>query len=366
MFLSSFLECAGYGVGHSACPSVHLCTAPCGFLASANYPANYPNQHTCRWHIKLSPGKYVALQILHFDILNKHGDCSSDYLEIEDVDVSGRMSSLGRFCTDARVPEGVFYSSKNEMYLTFVSDKSIAASGFLVSYTEYLYNVSADIYSKWKQDSLNDKRREGHHEWSDGSQLTFTDWYVSEERTKASQPNGGEQEDCGVIILGNIQSTAYWHDIACANDDVSQFICEKPITDRVVDGVDVCLAPEYTWSNVSVCLSGQYRCQNGECISALFQCDKMPDCSDGSDELKCGTECGPLSFTCDNGDCISISFYCDFKADCADRSDEATCARRRCDPDEFRCDNGQCVPGDQVCDIQTNCQDGSDERDCST
>ena len=28
-------------------------------------------------------------------------------------------------------------------------------------------------------------------------------------------------------------------------------------------------------------------CKNGQCINALWKCDNMDDCSDGSDEASC-------------------------------------------------------------------------------
>ena len=41
-----------------------------------------------------------------------------------------------------------------------------------------------------------------------------------------SQPNGHEQEDCTMIKLENLQSSANWHDISCASRETSQFICD--------------------------------------------------------------------------------------------------------------------------------------------
>lgn len=35
------------------------------------------------------------------------------------------------------------------------------------------------------------------------------------------------------------------------------------------------------------CLIGQYQCDNGDCIDAIFRCDSQQDCFDGSDEKNC-------------------------------------------------------------------------------
>ena len=36
------------------------------------------------------------------------------------------------------------------------------------------------------------------------------------------------------------------------------------------------------------CASGEFTCNNGECIDVRRQCDRRSDCSDGSDEDRCG------------------------------------------------------------------------------
>lgn len=35
------------------------------------------------------------------------------------------------------------------------------------------------------------------------------------------------------------------------------------------------------------CTSGQFSCSNGACIPGEYQCDRLADCSDGSDERNC-------------------------------------------------------------------------------
>lgn len=40
-------------------------------------------------------------------------------------------------------------------------------------------------------------------------------------------------------------------------------------------------------TNENHCMPGEFRCNDGACISQLFRCDKIPDCSDESDELGC-------------------------------------------------------------------------------
>ena len=36
------------------------------------------------------------------------------------------------------------------------------------------------------------------------------------------------------------------------------------------------------------CLSSQFKCNNGNCVSLSYKCDKYDDCGDNSDEFGCG------------------------------------------------------------------------------
>jgi len=52
------------------------------------------------------------------------------------------------------------------------------------------------------------------------------------------------------------------------------------------------------------CYDNQFRCDNGQCISACKRCDEQSDCDDDSDEA----DCCKLLFTLL---CAYILFYCD-------------------------------------------------------
>lgn len=166
------------------------------------------------------------------------------------------------------------------------------------------------------------------------------------------------------------------------------------------------------------CLSGQHKCDNGICISAIWRCNSIDDCGDGSDERGCDALCGKSEFECKATKvCISSTLRCDGKKNCADGSDEyhcphkvptkapsqrrpctdrqykcpsnnkcimnswlcdgnndcpnnedeslALCTARTCAHDQLQCHNGQCVPKKYKCDGVTDCHDKSDEKDCN-
>ncbi|XP_072552989.1 basement membrane-specific heparan sulfate proteoglycan core protein [Salminus brasiliensis] len=120
------------------------------------------------------------------------------------------------------------------------------------------------------------------------------------------------------------------------------------------------------------CRGDQAMCQNGECISRDYLCDGERDCSDGSDELKCGTPspCEPNEFKCKNGRCALKLWRCDGDNDCKDNSDEMDCPVKRpgdtCAPEQFVClSDRACIPASYQCDEEPDCADRSDEYGCA-
>ncbi|XP_046725155.1 basement membrane-specific heparan sulfate proteoglycan core protein isoform X3 [Silurus meridionalis] len=120
------------------------------------------------------------------------------------------------------------------------------------------------------------------------------------------------------------------------------------------------------------CRADQATCQNGQCISRDYLCDGDRDCSDGSDELKCGTPspCEPNEFKCQNGRCALKLWRCDGDNDCHDNSDEINCPAKKpgdvCAPEQFQCLSDQtCIPASYQCDEEPDCRDRSDEYACA-
>ncbi|KAJ8276085.1 hypothetical protein COCON_G00078370 [Conger conger] len=131
------------------------------------------------------------------------------------------------------------------------------------------------------------------------------------------------------------------------------------------------------------CGPDNFRCENGECISLEWKCDRMDDCGDYSDEANCGSPteepgCSHyFQFACRNGRCVPTWWRCDQENDCGDWSDEVNCTGgdtphtlppgpATCPPNRFRCGSGACILNSWVCDGYADCPDGADEEGCPT
>ncbi|XP_024915374.1 basement membrane-specific heparan sulfate proteoglycan core protein isoform X3 [Cynoglossus semilaevis] len=130
--------------------------------------------------------------------------------------------------------------------------------------------------------------------------------------------------------------------------------------------------PPRPYSPPGPCRADQATCQSGECIPRDYICDGERDCSDGSDEYRCGTPspCEPNEFKCKNGRCALKLWRCDGDNDCEDSSDETDCPTKgpsdRCAPEQFEClSDRTCIPASYQCDEEPDCPDRSDEYGCT-
>lgn len=57
------------------------------------------------------------------------------------------------------------------------------------------------------------------------------------------------------------------------------------------------------------------------------QCNGYPECVDGSDEIDCPSQCLSHQFRCRNGQCVSSAVRCNGQTDCQDSSDEENCGK---------------------------------------
>ncbi|XP_055955066.1 ovochymase-1 [Patella vulgata] len=108
-------------------------------IGYSGYQAYSPNL-TCQWRLTTTPGKVLVLQFNDFET-EFEAKCSYDYLEIRDgADASGRI--LARYCGVA--PPRDVTSTKNSIFLTFVSDAAVGGIGFNFTY----YSIDPKVLCK--------------------------------------------------------------------------------------------------------------------------------------------------------------------------------------------------------------------------
>ncbi|CAH0396981.1 unnamed protein product [Chilo suppressalis] len=90
------------------------------------------NNQKCIWMLVAPEGMHIKLSWNKFEIEN-HLTCSSDYVELLEIDVSNHNESLGKFCGASYPPS--LTTTTNRLMIRFLSDGSIRSTGFSLSYT---------------------------------------------------------------------------------------------------------------------------------------------------------------------------------------------------------------------------------------
>ncbi|KAG8544589.1 hypothetical protein GDO81_022217, partial [Engystomops pustulosus] len=104
-----------------------------GVFTSANYPSPYPHKSNCVWLIR-TPAGQVALQFSAFDIQSS-GSCAYDYIKIYDGPSKSSPVLMDRTCGSGIELVPLMVSSSNQMLVEFVSDETVANTGFKATYT---------------------------------------------------------------------------------------------------------------------------------------------------------------------------------------------------------------------------------------
>lgn len=110
------------------------------------------------------------------------------------------------------------------------------------------------------------------------------------------------------------------------------------------------------------CFPNERACNDGTCIRQNYFCDSWVDCSNGEDDLGCGS-CTSEEFMCSDESCIPSDKICNGVQDCPnDESDERGCSNYR----PFDCDDRKSITNAQVCDSIVDCSDAKDELKCGS
>ncbi|XP_061094184.1 cubilin [Conger conger] len=112
-----------------------------GTIRSPGFPnANYPDSSNCEWYLEGPTGHYLTLSYSHLDLQNTP-NCASDYVEIREYNATGRL--LGRHC-GSRMPLTV-ETADSYAYVKFVSDASVNAAGFSLSFLASVEECGGDL-----------------------------------------------------------------------------------------------------------------------------------------------------------------------------------------------------------------------------
>ncbi|CAK1578705.1 unnamed protein product [Parnassius mnemosyne] len=124
---------ANYTTIDTECGGIHRETS-----GEINHPSatetNYKNDQTCTWIIIAPEGMHIKLTWNRFKLENHiRPSCSTDYVELYEIDDENQRNFLGRYCKSSSPP--ALTSSTNRLMIKFESDSSIRESGFSLSYT---------------------------------------------------------------------------------------------------------------------------------------------------------------------------------------------------------------------------------------
>ena len=175
------------------------------------------------------------------------------------------------------------------------------------------------------------------------------------------------------------------------DDPRIRYIREDPAQCRGLDLAAACAEGDETFvddcgcgciAEVFICADDAFRCADGGCIPADWECDFARDCEDGSDEVPirdCAPEeCFDDEFQCQTGECLLLDYRCDDVEDCLDGDDEENCAGGECPADlevcvricagrppnlPVGCREPQCACGPQACQNNADCDEGDLCRD---
>ena len=113
-----------------------------GVLTSPYYPRTYPSSKNCSWKITASKGERIVFVIKDIYIRECGSSCTCDYLQIQNGSSSDGISGRRR-CGYYKDRGIVYYSTKDVLRVTFVSDSGISSGyrGFKATYIKVKYDA---------------------------------------------------------------------------------------------------------------------------------------------------------------------------------------------------------------------------------
>ena len=126
----------------AVCPNMTTLNETSGVLTSPYYPRTYPISTNCSWKITASKGERIVLVIEDIFIWGCGSSCTCDYLQIQNGSSSDGFSGRRR-CGYFKDRGIVYYSTKDVLRVTFVSDSRISSGygGFRATYIKVKYDA---------------------------------------------------------------------------------------------------------------------------------------------------------------------------------------------------------------------------------
>ncbi|XP_063970621.1 low-density lipoprotein receptor-related protein 3-like [Lytechinus pictus] len=111
-----------------------------GEITSPNYPDEYPNGSQCKWRIYHDPDEVVTISFTVFGVEDTDGgDCSSDYLVIEDKKQTRKYCGYDRPAPYISDPT----TGSKTIIIRFESDQRVTGIGFLLEYYKSQQNLES-------------------------------------------------------------------------------------------------------------------------------------------------------------------------------------------------------------------------------
>ncbi|XP_038046069.1 uncharacterized protein LOC119720470 [Patiria miniata] len=297
-------------------------------LASTRYPSSYVNDIQITWIIRTEEARKISISFTQF-----YTQYLNDVFQAGD----GNNSTHNVFFqwSGSRNPPDLL-SAGNTMWLRFTADKSYQYQGFLLTArsvpasdnltcSPYQFDCGhyVCIASSWQCDDVSDCFDGRDELGCDEDRLVYIGASETAELASTGYPSAYDndiqitwiirtEEARKIRISFSRFSTEYWYDVLQAGDGNNsthnvffQWSGYRNPPDLLSAGNTMWLrftadennrysgflltARSVPASDNLTCSPYQFDCGHSVCIASSWQCDDVPDCFDGRDELGCGT-----------------------------------------------------------------------------